>query len=87
MLFQLHTILIHDIKVNIKLSADIQNLCEDASMAPIRDSIHSEKETTTVRPLSMDDFESSLKKISITVSLDEITKFEQWNKDFGYFRC
>ena len=34
-------------------------------------------------PTSMDDFQDALKKVSKSVSADDLTKYEKWMKDFG----
>ena len=34
-------------------------------------------------PTSMDDFQDALKKVSKSVSADDLAKYEKWMKDFG----
>lgn len=34
-------------------------------------------------PTSMDDFQTALKKVSKSVSADDLAKYEKWMKDFG----
>ncbi|MHA1729364.1 MAG: AAA family ATPase [Promethearchaeota archaeon] len=69
--------------------SDIEILCREAIMHPIRDL---DKEGALkddfngkieVRPVSIDDFTESLKKIKATVGQKELTKFNEWIKEFG----
>jgi katanin p60 ATPase-containing subunit A1 len=67
--------------------SDIEILCREAIMLPIREldtggDLGKEGEII-VRPVVMDDFLSSLKKIKASVSQKELERFETWIKEFG----
>lgn len=64
---------------------DLSNLCVDAAMGPLRDDgIDIEyMPLESIRPLSMKDFENSLKKIKPSVSEEECLYYEEWNRKFG----
>jgi SpoVK/Ycf46/Vps4 family AAA+-type ATPase len=42
-----------------------------------------QKRTLNVEPLTMDDFTQAIAKIKSPLSLDDIKKQEDWNKQFG----
>lgn len=64
---------------------DLSNLCVDAAMGPLRDDDINIEDMPlqTIRPLSMKDFENSLKKIKPSVSQEECLYYEEWNRKFG----
>lgn len=67
--------------------SDIEILCREAIMRPIRDLDKGgdlgKKGKIIVRPVVVDDFLSSLKKIKATVSQKELDKFTEWVEEFG----
>jgi SpoVK/Ycf46/Vps4 family AAA+-type ATPase len=78
---------------------DLQNVCRDAIKLMTRrcnkqifDDIEKiaelsfnelQKRTLNVEPLTMDDFTQAIAKIKSPLSLDDIKKQEDWNKQFG----
>lgn len=72
--------------------ADVHLLCRDWAMEPMRRLIDgkSTEEILELKnsneldfALSMSDFQISLKRISPSVDLGDLPKFEQWQKEFG----
>jgi SpoVK/Ycf46/Vps4 family AAA+-type ATPase len=65
---------------------DLNGLCKDAAMGPIREATMSgisRIDKSKLRALNMNDFLNSLKKIKPSVSKSECTHYEEWNKQFG----
>jgi katanin p60 ATPase-containing subunit A1 len=71
--------------------ADITNVCRDSAMMPMRRktkgmtpeqirSLQSELKESSVTQL---DFETSIRKISSSVSAADIKRYEEWMKEFG----
>ncbi|KAF4086356.1 hypothetical protein AMELA_G00105420 [Ameiurus melas] len=71
--------------------ADITNICRDASMMAMRrriqglspEEIRALSKDDLQMPLTMEDFEIALKKISKSVSGDDLKKYEAWMSEFG----
>ena len=74
--------------------SDLTNLARDAAMGPVRDidaGVLSGgrggglfgRRTSTVRPISFQDFEKSLKKVRQSVTLDSLSFYERWNEEYG----
>ncbi|XP_033846301.1 katanin p60 ATPase-containing subunit A1 [Periophthalmus magnuspinnatus] len=71
--------------------ADITNVCRDASLMAMRRRIEglSPEEIRNISrdemhmPTTMDDFETSLKKVSKSVSAADLEKYEKWIQEFG----
>uniref|UniRef100_A0A8C7YD91 Katanin p60 ATPase-containing subunit A1 n=1 Tax=Oryzias sinensis TaxID=183150 RepID=A0A8C7YD91_9TELE len=71
--------------------ADITNVCRDASMMAMRRRIHglSPEEIRALSkdelqmPVTMEDFNETLKKISKSVSAADLEKYEAWMAEFG----
>ncbi|KAM9779024.1 katanin p60 ATPase-containing subunit A1 isoform X1 [Syngnathus typhle] len=71
--------------------ADITNVCRDASLMAMRRRIEglTPEEIRNIprdemhMPTTMEDFESSLKKVSKSVSAADLEKYEKWIEEFG----
>uniref|UniRef100_A0A4W3HW80 Katanin p60 ATPase-containing subunit A1 n=1 Tax=Callorhinchus milii TaxID=7868 RepID=A0A4W3HW80_CALMI len=71
--------------------ADITNVCRDASMMAMRrriqgltpEEIKALSKDDLQMPVTMDDFELSLKKISKSVSASDLEKYTTWMAEFG----
>uniref|UniRef100_A0A8C9YJG4 Katanin p60 ATPase-containing subunit A1 n=1 Tax=Sander lucioperca TaxID=283035 RepID=A0A8C9YJG4_SANLU len=71
--------------------ADITNVCRDASLMAMRrriegltpDEIRNISRDEMHMPTTMEDFESSLKKVSKSVSKSDLEKYEKWIEEFG----
>ncbi|XP_057679629.1 katanin p60 ATPase-containing subunit A1 [Corythoichthys intestinalis] len=71
--------------------ADITNVCRDASLMAMRRRIEglTPEEIRNISgdemhmPTTMEDFESSLKKVSKSVSAADLEKYEKWIEEFG----
>lgn len=69
--------------------ADMKNLCQEASLGPIRaiqdiDARLTESMSLTdVRPISFDDFHMALKRVNASVSKGDLDQYLDWNKLFG----
>ncbi|EGD75171.1 katanin p60 ATPase-containing subunit A1 [Salpingoeca rosetta] len=71
--------------------ADLTNVCRDASMMAMRRAIRgkSPEEIKAMdkdqlnQPTSMEDITAAIKKVSPSVSKDDIHKYEKWMRDFG----
>uniref|UniRef100_A0AAY4EKP1 Katanin p60 ATPase-containing subunit A1 n=1 Tax=Denticeps clupeoides TaxID=299321 RepID=A0AAY4EKP1_9TELE len=71
--------------------ADITNVCRDASMMAMRrriqglspEEIRALSKDELQMPVTMEDFELSLKKISKSVSTADLEKYESWMAEFG----
>ncbi|XP_067098468.1 katanin p60 ATPase-containing subunit A1 [Osmerus mordax] len=71
--------------------ADITNVCRDASLMAMRrriegltpEEIRNISRDEMHMPTTMEDFESSLKKVSKSVSAADLEKYEKWIEEFG----
>ncbi|KAL7848221.1 hypothetical protein AOLI_G00229390 [Acnodon oligacanthus] len=71
--------------------ADITNVCRDASMMAMRrriqglspEEIRALSKDELQMPVTMEDFELALKKISKSVSAADLEKYEAWMNEFG----
>ncbi|KAJ8385930.1 hypothetical protein AAFF_G00178920 [Aldrovandia affinis] len=71
--------------------ADITNVCRDASLMAMRrriegltpEEIRNISRDEMRMPTTMEDFESSLKKVSKSVSASDLEKYEKWITEFG----
>ncbi|KAF1376193.1 hypothetical protein PFLUV_G00207740 [Perca fluviatilis] len=71
--------------------ADITNVCRDASLMAMRrriegltpEEIRNISRDEMHMPTTMEDFESSLKKVSKSVSKSDLEKYEKWIEEFG----
>lgn len=71
--------------------ADITNVCRDASMMAMRrriqglspEEIRALSKDELQMPVTMEDFELTLKKISKSVSAADLEKYESWMSEFG----
>ncbi|TDZ19748.1 putative AAA domain-containing protein [Colletotrichum orbiculare MAFF 240422] len=65
--------------------SDITALAKDAAMGPLRSLGEALLRTTMdeIRPISLEDFESSLKTIRPSVSKVGLKEYEDWAKEFG----
>lgn len=71
--------------------ADITNLCRDAAMMSFRrriagltsEQIRNIPKEELELPTSMADFEESIKKVSKSVSQEDLKKYEDWMKEYG----
>uniref|UniRef100_A0A8C9TN05 Katanin p60 subunit A-like 1 n=1 Tax=Scleropages formosus TaxID=113540 RepID=A0A8C9TN05_SCLFO len=71
--------------------ADITNVCRDASMMAMRrriqglapEEIRALSKDELQMPVTMEDFELTLKKISKSVSAADLEKYESWMAEFG----
>lgn len=71
--------------------ADITNVCRDASLMAMRrriegltpEEIRNISRDEMHMPTTMEDFETSLKKVSKSVSAADLEKYEKWIKEFG----
>lgn len=64
---------------------DLSNLCVDAAMGPLRNEYHSIEDMSieAIRPISMSDFENSLKRMKPSISQEECEYYDEWNSKFG----
>ncbi|MBM3304209.1 MAG: ATP-binding protein [Candidatus Aenigmarchaeota archaeon] len=72
---------------------DLANVCEEAIIGMVREQNPKLRDITTesqidgysirTRPLTQKDFERALKKIKPTTSLDDLEKFQNWEKNYG----
>ena len=69
--------------------ADIRSLCQDAAMGPMRElAISAGGNLQGLRPddvpaMELRHFESALKTVKATVSPDELTRYLDWNRQYG----
>lgn len=65
--------------------SDITALAKDAAMGPLRSLGDKLLETdkSEIRPIGLEDFESSLKYIRPSVSKEHLVEFDEWAKKFG----
>lgn len=68
--------------------SDLMQLCKDASMGPIRELGMKIKDTplSSVRPIQLKDFLSSLEDIRPSTSTSNLEKLSTWNSKFGSTR-
>lgn len=68
--------------------ADVAQLCSEAAMGSMRDSVSNISEVAAldhagVDPISKEHFLRGLQVIKSTVTLDDLTVFDEWNRQFG----
>ncbi|KAK8923425.1 Katanin p60 ATPase-containing subunit A1 [Platanthera zijinensis] len=68
--------------------SDMKNLVKDASMGPLREALRQGIEITKLkkedmRPVILQDFEDSLQEVRPSVSYNELSTYEEWNRQFG----
>ncbi|XP_034250452.1 fidgetin-like protein 1 [Thrips palmi] len=66
--------------------ADMKNLCQEASLGPIRSISFSAMHQITadqVRPIAMEDFKSALQRVRASVSNKDLDAYVQWDKTYG----
>ncbi|KAG7985905.1 hypothetical protein I3843_03G051100 [Carya illinoinensis] len=68
--------------------SDMKNLVKDASMGPLREALRQGIEITKLkkddmRPVTLQDFENALQEVRPSVSLNELSTYDEWNKQFG----
>lgn len=66
--------------------ADMKNLCQEASLGPIRSISFSAMHQITadqVRPIAMEDFKSALQRVRASVSNKDLDAYIQWDKTYG----
>lgn len=88
--YQKHTLSDDDYEKLIKLTdgfsgSDITALAKDSAMGPLRSLGDKLLLTPTdqIRPISLEDFENSLKYIRPSVSKEGLQEYEDWAKKFG----
>lgn len=66
--------------------SDMKNLCKEAALGPIRSCVSIMSVTVDeVRPINLQDFMDALQTTRATVSLSELSQYEEWNEQFGSF--
>ncbi|CAL9193551.1 unnamed protein product [Musa hybrid cultivar] len=68
--------------------SDMKNLVKDASMGPLREALRQGIEITKLRKEDMravtrQDFEYAMQEVRPSVSLNELSTYEEWNRQFG----
>lgn len=66
--------------------ADMKNLCQEASLGPIRSISFSAMHQITadqVRPITVDDFKNALQRVRASVSSRDLEAYVQWDKTYG----
>ncbi|KAL8210424.1 hypothetical protein R6Q57_004861 [Mikania cordata] len=67
--------------------SDMKNLVKDASMGPLREAMRNteitELKKEDLRAVTLQDFESALKEVRPSVSVNELGTYEAWNNQFG----
>lgn len=71
--------------------ADITNVCRDASMMSMRrairgltaEQIRQLKKDEVDTPITMADFQEALKRVQSSVGKNDLSKYDQWMKEFG----
>ncbi len=66
--------------------SDLTALAKDAALGPIRERTVEDLKSLTVnkiRPLNLNDFKSSLKKIRQSTPKDSLVHLEKWNREYG----
>ncbi|KAJ0988869.1 hypothetical protein J5N97_007225 [Dioscorea zingiberensis] len=68
--------------------SDMKNLVKDASMGPLREALRQGIEITKLqkedmRPVTLQDFENALQEVRPSVSSNELSTYEDWNRQFG----
>lgn len=69
----------------------LHDVCRDASLMAMRrriegltpEEIHNISRDEMHMPTTMEDFESSLKKVSKSVSASDLEEYEKWIEEFG----
>ncbi|KAK2179300.1 hypothetical protein NP493_497g02009 [Ridgeia piscesae] len=78
-------------RLNGYSGADITNVCRDAAMMSMRrriqgltpDQIRAIPKEELELPTTMEDFEMAIKKVSKSVSSEDIEKYQKWMEEFG----
>jgi SpoVK/Ycf46/Vps4 family AAA+-type ATPase len=68
--------------------SDVAMICREAAMEPVRDLDLSGKisdPSTKVRPVSMEDFLTAVKRVKPVVSESELQRFTQWDEEFSAY--
>ncbi|XP_049808507.1 fidgetin-like protein 1 [Schistocerca nitens] len=66
--------------------ADMKNLCQEASLGPIRSMnfLHIENITSDqVRPVTVEDFKTALRRVRASVSQTDLIQYVTWDKQYG----
>jgi SpoVK/Ycf46/Vps4 family AAA+-type ATPase len=66
--------------------ADMKSLCQEAALGPIRSLGFIDIANISpdeVRPVSVDDFKSALKRVRASVSPDVLDSYVAWDKMYG----
>ncbi|XP_067010492.2 fidgetin-like protein 1 [Anabrus simplex] len=66
--------------------ADMKNLCQEASLGPIRSLGFMDITRITpdqVRPITVEDFKCALKRVRSSVSPDDLVTYVMWDKQYG----
>ncbi|KAI3387886.1 hypothetical protein SNEBB_008603 [Seison nebaliae] len=69
-------------------SADVNVLCRDAALGPLRSLKLSEIKSIKmdeVRPIMMKDFHQSFQRVNSSISLSSLSIYEEWNRCYGTF--
>lgn len=69
-------------------NADMAQLAKDAALAPLREvspSALAQLDSKDVRPVVIEDFAESLKRVRPTVSSDQLALLDRWNHEHGSF--
>ena len=76
-------------KTNGYSGSDVRHVCTEAAMGPIRSlpsSSHiSNVDVRDLRPITIDDFQQSIRKVKPSVSQKDLKKYSDWNMEFGTF--
>ena len=73
-------------KTNEYTGSDIANICREAIMAPIRELDSSnliDDSSVKARPVTQKDYLNALNNVKKSVSSSELTRFIEWDKEFG----
>ncbi len=73
-------------KTNEFTGSDIANICREAIMAPIRELDSSnliDDSSVKARPVTQKDYLNALNNVKKSVSSSELTRFIEWDKEFG----
>ncbi|EAX93796.1 ATPase, AAA family protein [Trichomonas vaginalis G3] len=63
--------------------ADMTTLLKEAAMVPLRETTFTSGVKPTIRPLSFEDVEKTLKSVKPSVSADSLVQYVEWNNEFG----
>ena len=65
--------------------SDLQNLCAEAAMGPVRGIEHRIKDMhkDEMRPIAMKDFEAAFFQVRASVSQADMQKLEEFDRNFG----